>query len=341
MKYILLFLMFLVLAAAFILPKFAQRSAPTAASSEPDLMSTHSAVSDKQAESEIQPSPLLNDTRFSEFFNALQKNDFETARTNFLTLSPQLSTEEKTELETQMKLHVDQLATKPPLQPKTPLPTVTSFASIDAKEATQTTTPPLENTDLENTTYAQSSASNKAHLVATFMADVQQENFQAAKSKMLTLTTLLDCETSQILNAALSEAEEKKASRTELARDKPSNLTAKPSDKKLTLPKLVSTNFTVNSTSLSPTGEEKLSQVVKKLQNEPRLSLQLRGYTDGSGTSEYNGLLSQARCEVVKDYFLKNNISQKRISLVSFGETQTKLESDENARRVDIVYREM
>lgn len=82
-------------------------------------------------------------------------------------------------------------------------------------------------------------------------------------------------------------------------------------------------SFRFDSTFLSDASKDFLSSaVIKELEEKPRLHVQLRGHADSTGPSDYNGILAQARCEVVKDFPLESGVTADQTSLVSFGETQ-------------------
>jgi len=107
------------------------------------------------------------------------------------------------------------------------------------------------------------------------------------------------------------------------------------------LPDPISIAFAFDSTYLSDESKAKLEPVVEMLGKEASLSLQLRGHTDGRGAADYNALLAQARCEVVRDFLLGKGIEGKRLAVVSFGKSQAEGsgKSAEELRRVELIFR--
>jgi len=66
-----------------------------------------------------------------------------------------------------------------------------------------------------------------------------------------------------------------------------------------------------------------LDQVVALLTKYPTISLQfdIAGYTDATGSDEYNLKLGQRRAESCKQYIVSKGIDEKRVTLKSFGKT--------------------
>jgi peptidoglycan-associated lipoprotein len=107
------------------------------------------------------------------------------------------------------------------------------------------------------------------------------------------------------------------------------------------LPGPLSIAFAFDSTYLSDESKAKLEPVVATLTGEPSLSLQLRGHTDGRGAADYNALLAQARCEVVRDFLVSKGLEGKRVSVVSFGKSQAEGsgKTADELRRVEVLFR--
>ncbi|MGH7308755.1 MAG: OmpA family protein [Candidatus Rokuibacteriota bacterium] len=62
-----------------------------------------------------------------------------------------------------------------------------------------------------------------------------------------------------------------------------------------------------------------LLTIVQELQKNPRLTVDLQGYTDPVGTQNYNIGLSQRRVEAVRRYLVKQGVEQPRIQAVGMG----------------------
>ncbi|MFO7802152.1 MAG: outer membrane beta-barrel domain-containing protein [Desulfovermiculus sp.] len=66
--------------------------------------------------------------------------------------------------------------------------------------------------------------------------------------------------------------------------------------------------------------QEYLEQVVTVLEKNPEMNVEIRGHTDARGTEEYNQRLSERRATAVKDFLVKQGISESRLSCKGFGE---------------------
>jgi outer membrane protein OmpA-like peptidoglycan-associated protein len=81
-----------------------------------------------------------------------------------------------------------------------------------------------------------------------------------------------------------------------------------------------------------------VSQVLKKY---PETRIQVQGFTDNTGSSEFNQMLSEQRARSVASYFERNGIAGERVTTVGFGESQPIAENDtaegrQQNRRVEI-----
>jgi outer membrane protein OmpA-like peptidoglycan-associated protein len=65
----------------------------------------------------------------------------------------------------------------------------------------------------------------------------------------------------------------------------------------------------------------KLDELVSQLKADPKLSINLDGYTDATASSEFNLALSKRRSKAVKDYLISKGISASRISTNAHGES--------------------
>lgn len=84
-----------------------------------------------------------------------------------------------------------------------------------------------------------------------------------------------------------------------------------------------------------------LLTLVKQLQEQPQLSVELEGYTDSTGASAYNIPLSQRRAEAVRRFLVEKGIELPRIHNIGLGDirpvadNKTRQGRDQN-RRVSI-----
>ena len=86
---------------------------------------------------------------------------------------------------------------------------------------------------------------------------------------------------------------------------------------------LEDTNFKIDSTSLSPAGEDILDQNAKIMKDNPDLKVRIAGYASASGTTEYNQDLSERRAAAVVDYMVnKGGVAAERFATIGYGETR-------------------
>jgi outer membrane protein OmpA-like peptidoglycan-associated protein len=83
---------------------------------------------------------------------------------------------------------------------------------------------------------------------------------------------------------------------------------------------LQNVNFAFNSALLSDTSLVCIIQLVKFMNENPDLVIELHGHTDDIGDATLNMQLSENRAKAVRDFLIKNNISASRISYKGFGE---------------------
>jgi outer membrane protein OmpA-like peptidoglycan-associated protein len=65
-----------------------------------------------------------------------------------------------------------------------------------------------------------------------------------------------------------------------------------------------------------------LNEVVKVLNEDPSLNLDIKGHTDNVGKPANNQKLSQQRADAVKAYFVKKGISESRLTSTGYGDAQ-------------------
>jgi outer membrane protein OmpA-like peptidoglycan-associated protein len=81
-----------------------------------------------------------------------------------------------------------------------------------------------------------------------------------------------------------------------------------------------------------------LLDVVKQLQSNPSLVVDLEGYTDSTGDSAYNVLLSQRRVEAVRRFLVEKGVELHRLNSIGLGaarpvaDNKTKAGRDQNRR---------
>jgi len=78
--------------------------------------------------------------------------------------------------------------------------------------------------------------------------------------------------------------------------------------------------FDFDKSDLRPESIRVLNEVVKAMQAEPTLELNVEGHTCNIGTSTYNQALGDRRAKAVRDYLVKMKVNPARLRTVSHGE---------------------
>ncbi|MDE3155973.1 MAG: OmpA family protein [Acidobacteriota bacterium] len=95
-------------------------------------------------------------------------------------------------------------------------------------------------------------------------------------------------------------------------------------------------DFGFDQYSLRQAGLRILDEVVKAMQEDPTLHLQIQGYTDNIGTPEYNLALGDRRAKAVQNYLVSRGIDASRLGTISFGEENPKYSNArEETRRLN------
>jgi outer membrane protein OmpA-like peptidoglycan-associated protein len=94
--------------------------------------------------------------------------------------------------------------------------------------------------------------------------------------------------------------------------------------------------FAFNSADLGDKAQTSLVALVRDLQQNPKLMIELEGYADPKGPRDYNVQLSQRRVEAVRRYLVQNGIEQSRIHSIGLGPIDDPKTSDAAKRRVTV-----
>lgn len=79
--------------------------------------------------------------------------------------------------------------------------------------------------------------------------------------------------------------------------------------------------FDFGKATLSPAFEDQLDQVAKAMLAHPEIKqVEVRGYTDDVGATDYNLALSERRAEAARDYLVKKGVAASRLTAKGFGE---------------------
>jgi len=85
----------------------------------------------------------------------------------------------------------------------------------------------------------------------------------------------------------------------------------------------VTVSFTTGSRDLDTNAKGALDGVAKWMQNKPERTVRLQGYTDTTGSEDYNQKLSDERADSAKDYLVQQGVDPSRIATVGRGEVTT------------------
>lgn len=101
-------------------------------------------------------------------------------------------------------------------------------------------------------------------------------------------------------------------------------------------------SFAVDSAQLTPGAEQAFASIAGVLRQYKKTIIHVVGFTDSTGTAQYNRKLSVRRARAVADYLISQGVSAGRIRIAGRGETQPVASNATAAgrarnRRVDIV----
>jgi len=81
--------------------------------------------------------------------------------------------------------------------------------------------------------------------------------------------------------------------------------------------------FPVSRDELSPEAKARLDTLAQRVKNENRnVYLEIQGYTDSTGTPDYNDKLGEARAEAVRKYLSQQGVALNRMATISYGQEQ-------------------
>jgi outer membrane protein OmpA-like peptidoglycan-associated protein len=94
--------------------------------------------------------------------------------------------------------------------------------------------------------------------------------------------------------------------------------------------------FGFDKAELTDGAQTALLGVIKELQGNPTLVVELGGYTDPKGPVDYNYGLSQRRVESVRRFLVEKGVPLSRVQAVGLGPIAAKETPDEKKRRVTV-----
>ena len=101
-------------------------------------------------------------------------------------------------------------------------------------------------------------------------------------------------------------------------------------------------NFDFNKWKVKKIYYPQILKIAKILKANPKLKIEIDGYTDNKGLKKYNLQLSKKRAEAVKNILVKYGVNPKRIKVKGFGEAYPLVPNNTDTnrainRRVEIV----
>jgi len=88
--------------------------------------------------------------------------------------------------------------------------------------------------------------------------------------------------------------------------------------------------FANDSDSINSAFQQKITELATFLKKYPTASIEIQGYASKVGSTTYNLDLSRRRASNVRNLLIKQNISEKRLTIVGFGDTHlVKLGTDD------------
>ena len=74
--------------------------------------------------------------------------------------------------------------------------------------------------------------------------------------------------------------------------------------------------------SLKPESASELTVIIKLLEKNPALKIEIGGHTDNSGSEDLNKKLSENRAKSVYDYLISKGVSAERLSYKGYAATK-------------------
>lgn len=84
---------------------------------------------------------------------------------------------------------------------------------------------------------------------------------------------------------------------------------------------------------LKAESKTELNKLVKLLETNPELSIEIGGHTDNVGNASKNMLLSKQRAEAVKNYLVKNGVTSQRLTAKGYGANKPVASNDTESGR--------
>ncbi|MDB5282185.1 MAG: putative rane protein [Bacteroidota bacterium] len=93
--------------------------------------------------------------------------------------------------------------------------------------------------------------------------------------------------------------------------------------------------FDNNKYELLPDSKEQLNSLAGLLKKQSKMEILIKGYTDNTGTDDFNRILSTLRAKAVYNYLIAEGVDEKRLGFLGYGSTNpiTEENTDEGRRQ--------
>ena len=88
---------------------------------------------------------------------------------------------------------------------------------------------------------------------------------------------------------------------------------------------------------LRPESKKALDEMIKILNDNPNVTIELGAHTDRKGSEQYNERLAQRRAQSVVDYLIAGGIAQDRLEAKGYGESVPKAINKRMAKNYDFL----
>ncbi|PKQ46577.1 OmpA family protein [Confluentibacter flavum] len=136
------------------------------------------------------------------------------------------------------------------------------------------------------------------------------------------------------------EKEKEAARLAQLEKEKEEARAKEKSDIQNKIDALENVYFALNSSNLSSSSKNILSDLTLILSEHPKLQLDISSHTDSRGTAIYNQWLSERRLKSTIDYLLNNGVGTERVTGKAYGEEKLINECDDNTKCSEIKHKE-
>jgi outer membrane protein OmpA-like peptidoglycan-associated protein len=177
--------------------------------------------------------------------------------------------------------------------------------------------------------------------IATAQAHDAQRDAEAAKAAALAEQQKLASEKASAISAK-EQAEKDAQALRERLRDQLNLILTTSDTARGLIVNMSDVLFDTNQATLKPGAREKLAKVSGILLAYPTLHMTVEGYTDSTGTDDYNLKLSERRASSVRDYVVSNGINVANVEARGFGKDNPVATNDtaggrQQNRRVEMV----